>query len=56
MQFSLPRIVAVDQYDNILTNDYGATAYSGAKAITYSLLVNATLLTEAGRAPFMPTA
>ncbi len=37
VQFNLPQLAAVDRYDNILTNDYGAAAYSGNKAITYSL-------------------
>ncbi|MCX5695375.1 MAG: hypothetical protein NTW18_01750 [Candidatus Omnitrophica bacterium] len=35
--FTLPQIVAVDAYDNTLTNDYSATAYSGSKTISYIL-------------------
>ncbi|MFA5392704.1 MAG: hypothetical protein WC306_03455 [Candidatus Paceibacterota bacterium] len=35
--FEMPAIVAVDAYDNTATDDYGATAYSGAKTIAYTL-------------------
>ncbi|MDD5477349.1 MAG: hypothetical protein PHG87_03995 [Candidatus Omnitrophica bacterium] len=35
--FMLPLLEAVDQYGNILTGDYGATAYAGTKTISYSL-------------------
>ncbi|MCK5590751.1 MAG: DUF2341 domain-containing protein, partial [Candidatus Pacebacteria bacterium] len=36
-QFTLPQILAKDIYGNTLTNDYGATPYSGTKTISYAL-------------------
>jgi len=42
--FILPPIQAVDRFNNVADNSYGATAYSGAKTLSYTLstgLVNA---------------